>query len=154
MWSAALTTVIQKWSKKKINGRYSLPTTFCSTNLSYEWLYKGATINDFLIIDWSNLFHPWGGRKKEGENKLTLYSRQQIIYGMIERKQSEDTASRIIVAWFWCSFGSGTGPHYVCVWRKPGGKLEQFGSRLQPQICGMIESKQCEDELDLIISFD
>ena len=29
---------------------------------------------------------------------------------MIERKQSEDTAPRIIVAWFLCSFGSGTGP--------------------------------------------
>ena len=73
---------------------------------------------------------------------------------MIERKQSEDTARRIIVAWFRCSFGSGTGPHYVFVWRKPGGKSEQFGSRLQLQIWGMIESKQCEDELDLIISFD
>ena len=35
-----------------------------------------------------------------------------------------------------------------------GGKLEQFGSRLQLQIWGIIESKQCEDELDLIISFD
>ena len=44
--------------------------------------------------------------------------------------------------------------HYVCVWRKPGGKSELFGSRLQLQIWGMIESKQCEDELDLIISFD
>ena len=64
---------------------------------------------------------------------------------MIERKQSEHTAPR---------FGSRTGPHYVRVWRKPGGKSEQFGSRLQPQIWGMIESKQCEDELDLIISFD
>ena len=26
--------------------------------------------------------------------------------------------------------------------------------QLQPQIWGMIESKQCEDELDVIISFD
>ena len=34
------------------------------------------------------------------------------------------------------------------------GKSEKFGSRLQLQIWGMIESKQCEDELDLIISFD
>ena len=72
---------------------------------------------------------------------------------MIERKQSEDAAPRIIVARFLCSFGSGSGPHYVCVWRKPGGKSEQFGSRLQLQIWGMIESKQCEDEMDLINYF-
>ena len=41
-----------------------------------------------------------------------------------------------------------------CLCLELGEKTEQFGSRLQLQIWGMIESKQCEDELDLIISFD
>ena len=45
----------------------------------------------------------WEGKRRVKTN--LRYSRQQIIYGMIERKQSEDTARRIIVAWFWCSFG-------------------------------------------------
>ena len=36
-----------------------------------------------------------------------------------------------------------------------GGKAEQIArSRVPPQICWMIESKQCENELDVIISFD
>ena len=45
-------------------------------------------------------------------------------------------------------------PTMSVFWRKPGGKSEKFGSRLQLQMWGMIESKQCEDELDAIISFD
>ena len=35
-----------------------------------------------------------------------------------------------------------------------GGNRNSLERRLQPQIWGMIESKQCEDELNLIISFD
>ena len=60
----------------------------------------------------------------------------------------------LVLMLIWPRTSTGTGPHYVCVWRKPGGKSEQFGSRLQLQIWGRIESKQCEDELDVIISFD
>ena len=42
---------------------------------------------------------------------------------------------------------------YACAWWKPGGKSKQISIawiELQLQIWAMIESKQCEDELDLV----
>ena len=69
---------------------------------------------------------------------------------MIERKQSQDRAPRILVVWFWCSLGVEL-VRSMSVLGESLGKSKQIAwIGLQPQIWGMIESKQCEDKLDLV----
>ena len=79
----------------------------------------------------------------------------------MERKQSQDRAPCIILYYYYLvlmlisNWEWNWSIVYICQSSESLGKLEQIArSRLYPKKKKKIESKQCEDELELIISFD